>query len=100
MSPYRVDSVDANDMHDEKPYYFPEGAFDTPEEALACAQAVVRRSVAEHLLDGGMADRAYRLYCLYGAIPMIWDSHGDFNPYDYARRHLEETTGERVSGWV
>jgi hypothetical protein len=90
---YFVESVDANEMHDEKPCWIHEGEFATLAEAVGRAQGVVRKSLAEFGAGEDSVDQVLAQYKLYGAIPLI---HGrpdsvecsSFDPYEYAADYL------------
>jgi hypothetical protein len=90
---YFVESVDANEMHDEKPCWIHEGEFATLAEAVDLAQAVVRKSLAEFGAGEDTVDQVLAQYQLYGAIPFIHGRHesaerSSFSPYEYAADYL------------
>ena len=87
---YRVESVDANEMHDERPSRILEGEFDCAEDAAACARRVVARSLRDEFSAAASASDAQKGYRLYGAIPFIWGEPPV--PFDLAATVDEEVT--------
>ena len=76
-----------------------EGEFDTLEEAIACAQGVIDKSLERGRRPGMSATQWYQTYSTGGDGVYLMGGTAHFNPYDYAKARIEAITGERPKDW-
>lgn len=77
------------------PRWIDEGSFDTADEAIRCAEAVIDRSLAELIRPGMNADDLRMSYLCYGEVPSIFNDKGlEFDAYAYVRKRIRALTGE------
>jgi len=77
------------------PRWIDEGSFDTADEAIYCAEAVIDRSLAELYRPGMGADDLRMSYLCYGEVPSIFNDEGlHFDAYAHVQKRIRELTGE------
>ena len=84
------------------PRFLDEGTFRTPAEAVAAAEAIIRKSLEDLHQENGTpnAKRLMSAYLSFGEVPSIFEDDGDprviFRPYVRVRRLIEQITGEAL----
>jgi hypothetical protein len=96
---YRVESYDAYDI--PEPHWIKAGEFDTPGEALKCAQSIVRGSL-EGLYSANQKLDAQGLKLLYssrGEKPSIFgEPRVDFDLSQFADEHIRKIMAWAATG--
>ena len=96
---WRVETYDNFEVPDDR-YCATVGNFDTLEEAIACAQGVIDKSLT-HLHKPGMSPTDWHsTYASFGdGIYIVGEHPSGFNPYAYAKERIKAITGERPKNW-
>jgi hypothetical protein len=90
---YTVSAYDNWEIPD--PSWIDEGSFDSADEAIRCAQAVIDRSLAALYRPGMRADSLLNGYLCGGEVPAIFNEQGlKFDPYVVVYRRIRELTSQ------
>jgi hypothetical protein len=90
---YVVSAYENSEMPDL--FWIDEGGFDSADDAIRCAEAVVDRSLAGFFKPGMSAETLRMSYLCYGEVPTIFNDEGlNFETYMYVYRRIRELTGE------
>lgn len=90
-SRFHVESYDNYNMED----WMTNGEFDSADAAIACAQGVINKFLANYSAPGISASDLYTSFLCHGEVPCIHNSEGlRFEPYEYLKRRIREITGE------
>jgi len=82
---YKVESYDAYDAPDERTY-LTHGYFDDADEAIACAETVIRRFIEPKIRSGVSPKEIYSQFRSFGDVPWILgDSDIPFDAFDYVK---------------
>jgi hypothetical protein len=78
-----------------EPCWIDEGVFDSPDDAIRCAEGIVDRSLSGFFEPGMSAEDLRSSYLCYGEVPAIFNDEGlKFETYEYVYRRIRELTGE------
>jgi hypothetical protein len=81
-----------------EPCWIDEGVFDSPDDAIRCAEGIIDRSLSGFFEPGMGAKDLRSSYLCYGEVPAIFNNKGlKFETYEYVYRRIRELTGE--SDW-
>ena len=93
---YTVSAYENSEIPD--PCWIDQGSFDSSDEAIRCAEAVIERSLATMYRPGMCADSLRMNYLGYGEVPAVFNEQGlKFDPYVCVYRRIRELTGQ--SDW-
>jgi hypothetical protein len=90
---YIVSAYENSEIPD--PSWIDEGGFDSPDDAIRCAEGIVDRSLSGFFEPGMGAEELRMSYLCYGEVPTIFNDEGlKFETYEYVYRRIRELTGE------
>ena len=90
---YVVSAYENSEIPD--PFWIDKGDFDSPTDAIRCAEGIVDRSLSGFFEPGMGAEDLRSSYLCYGEVPAIFNDEGlKFEAYEYVYRRIRELTGE------